>query len=96
MGTGDDSKVTNFGAVKEVENCRLVILLPADLSRKSPPNLSVMVVRTLWPTASGLAMAGDWSTKVEPISYAKYSENVELLSKALLAPNRCYMQPLQS
>ena len=31
MGTGDDSKVTNFGAVKEVINSRFVIPLPADL-----------------------------------------------------------------
>ena len=31
MGTGDKSPVTNFGAAKEVKNCRLVILLPADL-----------------------------------------------------------------
>ncbi|QLH47572.1 MAG: hypothetical protein HWD58_19320 [Bacteroidota bacterium] len=30
-GTGDKSQVTNFGAAKEVKNCRLVILLPADL-----------------------------------------------------------------
>ena len=31
MRTGDKSSVTNFGAAKEVNNCRLVILLPADL-----------------------------------------------------------------
>ena len=31
MWTGDKSPVTNFGAAKEVKNCRLVILLPADL-----------------------------------------------------------------
>ena len=48
----------------------------------------------LHTTASGLAMAGHLSTKVEANFYAKYSENVELLPKALLAPNRCYMQPL--
>ena len=31
MRTGDKSSVTNFGAVKEIKNCLLVILLPADL-----------------------------------------------------------------
>ena len=31
MWTGDKSPVSNFGAAKEVKNCRLVILLPADL-----------------------------------------------------------------
>ena len=40
-------------------------------------------------TVRGLAMAGHLSTKVEANSNAKYSENIELLPKALLAPNRC-------
>ena len=91
MGTGDKSTVTNFWRGERGRKLSVGHSLARRyMGRKSPPSLSVMVVRTLQPTVRGLAMAGHLSTEVEAISYAKYSEKDDFIPKALLAPNRCW------
>jgi len=91
MWTGDKSPVTNFGAAKEVKNCRLVILLPADLrveiTAKSKRNGGSHIV------ANGFAVWNVWESglcsyqptpKVDAWQYARITTSPQMFYDRML------------